>query len=318
MKKLMKIDPDDFSLFFEYVVNSASNYGSGLEKTLFHYTNAEGLNGIINNGEIWGSHYKFTNDPTEIDYSYKLILKILKNFIKKETDSKIKKHFQYYFNLQEAALAIESPLNIYLACFSETKDLLSQWRGYGDNACGYCIGIDLYKNANINPDLYTAETRYSHLFLKKIIYQKRKQEEIIIGVFKHLRAFIEVHKDYDVKGVSGIFLTFFPLIACLMKNPKFKEEKEWRLIYTSNRFVNEGELTIDRQINYRTNNKVIIPYIKMKIKNENSKLIPVNEIIFGPRSNETKARIGIEMLLRNKGYGNDTIPKLKKSSIPLT
>jgi hypothetical protein len=32
--------------------------------------------------------------------------------------------------------------DVYIACFSEKRDLLSQWRGYGANGEGYVIGID--------------------------------------------------------------------------------------------------------------------------------------------------------------------------------
>jgi hypothetical protein len=47
---------------------------------------------------------------------------------------------------------------IYLACFCEKPTLLSQWRAYGDNGHGYCVGIshDGLETATLASVLYVA------------------------------------------------------------------------------------------------------------------------------------------------------------------
>ncbi len=312
-------------LFIKNILSQASKYCGDFRKPLYHYTTAKGLKGIINDGEIWASHYKFTNDPSEIQYSYKLIVEILELYIKKENDTRIKSFFENYLNLQRNIIEIEknySSYNIFLASFSEKKDLLSQWRGYGDNAFGYCIGIDLYKTCRKSAGLSSFQVKnLSKVNLIKIIYNENKQMKIILNYLDQLKEFVKGKKDLKENSglLYGIYLTIFPLIACLLKDPHFEEEEEWRLIYAPLVFIKNDKLKKDElTINYRTNNKVIIPYVKMNITNENSNLIPVNEIIFGPRSDETKARTGLEILLEDKGYPDDTISKIHKSGIPLT
>lgn len=37
--------------------------------------------------------------------------------------------------------AVGQTVVLYAACFSEEKDLLSQWRGYANNGAGVAIGF---------------------------------------------------------------------------------------------------------------------------------------------------------------------------------
>lgn len=49
--------------------------------SLYHYTNASGLLGILNKGNktFWLTKSDFLNDISEIDYSRKLLFKVLNN-----------------------------------------------------------------------------------------------------------------------------------------------------------------------------------------------------------------------------------------------
>ncbi len=48
--------------------------------TLYHYTTAEGLQGIIKTKSIWASDYRFLNDATEFDYGLSIFDKIFEGF----------------------------------------------------------------------------------------------------------------------------------------------------------------------------------------------------------------------------------------------
>ncbi|MEX0724544.1 MAG: hypothetical protein WD053_11725 [Gracilimonas sp.] len=41
------------------------------EKELYHYSNLNGIRGIIENRELWFSHISSLNDPMEIDHGRK-------------------------------------------------------------------------------------------------------------------------------------------------------------------------------------------------------------------------------------------------------
>jgi hypothetical protein len=55
----------------------------------------------------------------------------------------------------------------FVACFSEAGDLLSQWRGYANDAQGISIGF--YK-----PILQTFDTGGYNYHFKKVIYKERE------------------------------------------------------------------------------------------------------------------------------------------------
>jgi hypothetical protein len=42
-------------------------------KSLFHYTTAEGLYGILNSKRLWASHIFYLNDAMEFKYAVKLL-----------------------------------------------------------------------------------------------------------------------------------------------------------------------------------------------------------------------------------------------------
>src|SRR5205823_7132069 len=44
-----------------------------LPDTLYHYTSADGLVGMLDTGRIWATHAAFMNDPTELQYAAAVI-----------------------------------------------------------------------------------------------------------------------------------------------------------------------------------------------------------------------------------------------------
>lgn len=65
----------------------------------------------------------------------------------------------------------------YVCCFSEEKDLLSQWRGYGSDGNGIAIGF----NAQLLRKLDINGSRYKFI---KVIYDNEK-------VYENIRSYME-------------------------------------------------------------------------------------------------------------------------------
>lgn len=149
------------------------------------------------------------NDNSDFEEQLKKILQSLKKLPLEERKTKyiagIKQVMKIYEDLQ---------LNIkptFMSCFSEAKDSLSQWRGYGDDGRGIAIGFDINKlNALKNKGV----------ILRKITYHPNMQNVIISNALM----------DYAIYGndkiedwINNILPTFKPIW--------FKEEEEWRLVY---------------------------------------------------------------------------------------
>ena len=51
---------------------------------LYHYTNAQGLLGMLQSNRIWATNSRFMNDPTEIAYATSLVREIMESVLLKE------------------------------------------------------------------------------------------------------------------------------------------------------------------------------------------------------------------------------------------
>ena len=116
-------------------------------------------------------------------------------------------------------------------CFSREGDLLSQWRGYGDNGKGVAIGFD-------RSVLERFFRQGRHLKLEEVIYCeaidaeiKKIVEDSCATVQNGLRFF--QNGDNLAANISvacrQIVIKLFLSKALVYKNPGFKEEREVRL-----------------------------------------------------------------------------------------
>lgn len=94
---------------------------------IYHYTTVSGLIGIATRRELWASDCRYLNDGTELSYG--------RNIYFDEVE-KLKLGHTYRI----AGPSLDN-FRVFIACFCEEGDLLSQWRGYGADQ-GYALGFD--------------------------------------------------------------------------------------------------------------------------------------------------------------------------------
>ena len=86
-------------------------------------------------------------------------------------------------------------------------------------------------------------------------------------------------------------------VTPFFKHRGFREEAEYRIVIRT--------LCGDNKIKFRTNEKMIIPYIPILLTGENK--LPLREIKVGPCEDFTLVRKGIELLLTVNGYSDVNI-----------
>jgi hypothetical protein len=159
---------DEFSAKLSERLKSA---GVGVHATppsrLYHYTTADGLKGIIENDVIWATNFRYVNDLAEYVYA--------KNLLEDEIRRRIPSAPALTRAVLDTILGTPDGLlgvvDIFIACFCEDGDLLSQWRAYGGVGGGYAIGFgDLKVEAGAPGAMYR---------LFKVDYDKSKQEALI-------------------------------------------------------------------------------------------------------------------------------------------
>ena len=107
---------------------------------LFHYTDADGLFGIVTKNCLWAGNVRFLNDESELEYGIALAKAALEAAAGKTAGSN-----SHRFLKQEAEIRLSilrHLWHIYAFSTSAIGDQLSQWRAYGGGGMGYSIGFD--------------------------------------------------------------------------------------------------------------------------------------------------------------------------------
>lgn len=251
---------------------------------LFHYTSMKGLYGIISTGEIWATQIGYLNDRSEFNHA----VDIAKLYLEwKLEERNLPKDL---LNLFLKSLTNMENVGIYVCSFTENGDLLSQWRAYSGSSAGYSIGFDSESLSN--------SPNYNLFYLFKCIYDEVEQRNIIEKLFEyHFNKFIVSKGEFLIDIVFHDFL----IVAALLKDQRFSEEKEWRLISSK-------QFTTDR-LNFRMSDSTLIPYYSIPI-NE----IKIEKIICGANPNEALSQHALSSFLFSKGRGGT---KVEMSKVPL-
>jgi len=234
---------------------------------LYHYTSGDGLLGIVGSDSLRATKIHFMNDHQEFKHATDLArghLNALREGRSGDTQAQV---------AVAVSEVIEScaQLNLFVACFSEDYDSLSQWRGYCPRSFGYNIGFD--------GDLLLEIAREQGFHLRRCLYDRDKQDKTVknwaIETVNRLVA--EMPNDVDPKtytqeNCSSSILKFVSF-APYLKDPRFKDEHEWRMV---------GHVpSNDPRIALRSGRSMLVPYIPVTL-NSRTDQSPVWEIRVGP------------------------------------
>lgn len=271
--------------------------------TIYHYTDLNGLIGIVESHTLFSTHINFLNDRKEFLHGLDIIESILKennNEFYNSMSTELNKKIENLKNLEK-----------FVTCFSRNGDLLSQWRSYGNQGKGVAIGFD---------PLEITESFEEMLHGINILYDEKDQKEILREIIKISIAYFDQHKiHYDWEGcdynfmISKAIIEFLESIIIGWKHPSFSEEEEFRLEYDVDYLANRKD---KKEILFRKSDRLLIPYIKLYSKyremdNENSEQIkhtgsnqkfPITKIILGPSLDFESNKIAIQMLLKKNGF----------------
>src|SRR6478735_12190081 len=98
--------------------------------TLYQYTDAAGLMGILQSGAVWATDARFLNDAAELEYFRQAV---------QEIASEVKPTLRTAHAVRFADELLENSNDqffmgsIYVASFSADPDILSQWRAYASD-----------------------------------------------------------------------------------------------------------------------------------------------------------------------------------------
>jgi len=261
-------------------------------RPLYHYTDAAGLIGIMRTKRIWASSIQHLNDTQEFAHAIGLIEEELNSRGRYYYDYDpasprwaLKEEAREWFRRLDETLRNEisglKDTTLYVASFSEHKDVLSQWRGYCRDGNGYSIGF--------MPSVLT-EPAKAGFRLVKCVYDPKEQKGLC-------NALIDSYFEISQRPPSSKALlrsmqkltwgTKFSILAAAMKHESFREESEWRLVCAPER---------DHAVHFRSGRFGIVPYLEVPLSSENQK-VPVAELVVGPTADRRASLLGAEAVM---------------------
>lgn len=213
---------------------------------LYHYCSMATFVSIVEKKELWLSSTKHMNDLAEGRWVLRVVERCLNDSEYFKKNPKKKETFL-------AAVGASFPEK-FICCFSEDGDLLSQWRGYADNGRGVAIGFDHSKlNVEVRPTLMSANGDHT-IGLMPVLYPLDEQCTLISKYLQLL--------DHSTKDRMFAIANIISSSSTFLKNPAFREEKEWRIIYTPLFDNADTVLGKHKEICFRAKDDCLVTYFK--------------------------------------------------------
>ena len=250
--------------------------------SLYHYTDLSGLVGIIEKHDLWVSHSRYSNDDEEMTHG----LAVVHGVLKRATESG--QHDGEY--LQTLSRLAEEPEGVYICCFCEKDNLLSQWRGYGANGAGVSLEFAPKEFADVaGPD-----NPHGLLRFWKVFYKSETQDNIVeLAIDRYSPAMNRGQSIAELARKAADAIRFF---IPTFKNADFQEESEWRLIFTPSPYT----AIMPR---FRVSRNMLVPFYSLReLIGSGLPLLPIRKVLVGPG---VQKRLNVEStkaLLANCGY----------------
>ncbi len=282
--------------------------------TIYHYCSTKNFVSIVTSRSLQLSAVRLANDSME----GRLVGEVVSRLARE--DGLDEKKFS---GIKSIANQVEELFDGLCFCLSEKRDLLSQWRGYADNATGVAIGFSLpYLNKlsrmhKERLELNLPGDNKPGFGLAKVVYKTEHQNALVRPAYNEILRLFESGKlgplgrrgpsdtrtegeiaqdDEKIRQGNAIFtektLDLFGSLF-LLKGHAFEEEAEWRLVSP------EVSFPVDQDCCYRAQGDRIVPFraYKLDLPDES----PINEVMLGPR-HQTPKHI-VEEFVRKNGFG---------------
>lgn len=267
---------------------------------VYHYTDINGLEGILSQRTLWATDVAYMNDASEYEYTKGLVEEVLTTPGRRLAMADL-----------IGRTANELGASVYASCFCETGDLLSQWRAYSGQGTGYAIEFNLKQLiealGHIEPRIQAWVT------VGKVEYDEMRQRGILKHIAeRHLASTeptqAEFHRAATTpvpqtqqkekeQRVSKLMMeltsrsrvTMWAMLAIrpFLKSPAFSEEREWRI---ATMCPAQGE-------SFRKSSGLFAPYRELPLGNADN--LPITRVIIGPSRHPTQARASLERFLQN-------------------
>lgn len=288
---------------------------------LYHYTTAEGVQGIVENKQFLATKSDFLNDKMEFMYALEVLEQLIETYI---VDNLLGRRLFQIVKEEMDKIAIVTPscdvvclpekeqMSFYVVSFSKLENSALLWAEFTDFK-GYCLGFDYEKLVKgfsgrsflHGTVIYEEEVQISSLLEALLSCIRRATQE----GFSDLETIFEEVPEVNEKSLREIgkdMAMVCSVYAMFFKSEFFKGEEEYRFIFSPSMDEYGG------QPRFRILDQVFLPYIMVEFDGADTP-IPLESVMVGAKNNSDIAVRGVRSFL--KGQGLDIHVTL--SDIPL-
>lgn len=231
---------------------------------LWHYTDAGGLSGIVESEGLWATNTRFLNDATELGYGLQLAGEFIRTY--SSTARLTPEASAFLRGLADPEQAdvtgfLRRNLDVYVACFCEDGDLLSQWRAYAgtDTAGGYALSFET--GSPLQAWVHAAGGAHG-LRLVRVLYDRDEQEAVLHDLLNRLVPVLEENSQERERkdAVASNLVDALAAFAASCKDSAFAEEREWRIVYDRSNDADPLPLS------HRATRGLLVPYVALDLR----------------------------------------------------
>jgi hypothetical protein len=280
---------------------------------LYHYTDSDGLLGIVTQGVFRASHLNLVNSSQKIEYCWRMVQQLLLELFHSKLYATETKNLFFSFtnpdkdpdsfsehNEKEFNPFYSRQQEIFAISFHEEAGAPNQWQNYTSASDSFCF--------TLHKQIFSEQIlRRNQVFLDKVIYNSRLQQEILDQIIKEafrlLDDFLKNSQPNKYEKVlAGKECRNFVYQHLARYLPVFlpevrTEDAEWRLLIIRDR----NQLP---EIRFRSLEGQITPYLEFNfgVEGKNGKIIPLNEIYCNPDRHLRNNQKTLELLLLKYCY----------------
>ena len=177
-------------------------------RTFYRYSSISAFKGVVEGNNLWATHWAYLNDAKELKRGIEIAHIVFSRIKQIERFTSNADYFsvleKYVFKLNND---ISFNIDVYVLCFSEEKDKLSLWRGYGNEYNSVVVGYDV---ANLKTD----ENNFGLPFIGKVIYDEDEQKKMMLMyLVRYYEMIEEMYKRFP-KQKGEIEKNYEKILSC--------------------------------------------------------------------------------------------------------
>lgn len=248
--------------------------------------------------ELYATAAPYMNDSREFDHGREVFLHTLDSIVLPKGD----KARKFARSLIESIARQTDGRQVFCACFSAKHDDLGQWRGYGDNGRGCSIGFDRME----------LTSSYNGL-AGWVVYESESQTSVVKQLLSSLIETLAPHLASSaqsdcvpivVQSLERMLPSFFPFF----KDAAFREEEEFRIIYTPRAY------STPLPTRFHLQGHRLKPYVVLSLtSSQGPQQLPLREVCLAPGSKDDLTAAAVKTMLSERNLRH---VEITRSSIP--